>query len=790
MRRRARLTAWAALCIALFVYSARHITFTTDITNFMPDGRGTELAQISRELIHSDLARTMVLTIGADDPARAVAAAKELADALRTYPEVAWLCAGADSDLQEEVYQLYFPRRLYFVSDAPERELAARLSEDGLRSEAKALRRNLSLPISPLLKRIAPEDPLGAFPALLERMRAGEPPLATRDGVFTTRDGAFAVILLATKSSAFDTVAQAPLLAEIRSRFAATRARLGPDLVLEESGANRFALDAETKLRADASLISTLSTIGVAVLSWFFFRSVLSLGLAMIPAVVGLLIAMAAGLAIFGRLDGTTIGFGASLIGVTIDYPTHFLILRSLSTRGESPWQLARRLSGSLSMAALTTMASFAGLAITSFRGFRELGVFSGIGVAGALVATLLLLPDLLPRSRAVRPVSAGLARHLDSWIPWLRRRRTALALVPVVVLALGAVALPRLHWNDDLSQLGQPDPRLLAEETRVRERVSNFDGGRFVVALADNPESAVARNDAVHARLAKLVARGELGGMRSLHDLLWSQDLQRRNLAVLRASPDLEARLDAGFREAGFRPGSFAAFSRALDAPPEPLTLAGLRESKLEPLASTLVLELEGGSTAVITYLRDVRDPDAIRAALADLPDVHLFDQHVFLNEIATEFRTRTLLQIVIGSVCVGLILIARYRDWRRAFAAFLPSLLTAVIVLSAFALSGTQTNLLHAVSLLIVMGMGVDYGIFVVDSVDEPDEMGATLVSCLLCCLTTLLGFGALAVSSHPALRAIGITTGVGIALSLVLAPLTLLALRADATKAAPDA
>ena len=53
---------------------------------------------------------------------------------------------------------------------------------------------------------------------------------------------------------------------------------------------------------------------------------------------------------------------------------------------------------------------------------------------------------------------------------------------------------------------------------------------------------------------------------------------------------------------------------------------------------------------------------------------------------------------------------------------------------------------------------------------------------MSCLLCCLTTILGFGTLALSSHPALRAIGLTTGVGIVLSLVLAPLSLLALRAD--------
>jgi len=782
--RRARLVAWAALGVALFVYSARHITFTTDITNFMPDGKGAELARISRELVHSDLTRTMILTISAEDPARAVEATKELAAALRANPEVAWLQTGADEALQEQIYRLYFPHRLSFLSDEPERDLPARLSDAGLRAQADEIRRSLALPVAPLLKRVAPEDPLGAFRAVLQRMQAGQPALATRDGVFTTLDGEWAVILLATKSSAFDTVAQQPLLAEIQAQFAKARTRLGPDLVLEISGANRFAIDAETKVRADASMISTLSTVGVALLSWLFFRSFLSLGLAMVPAVAGILLAMALGLAIFGRLDGMTIGFGASLIGVTIDYPTHFLILRSLSPRDESPWQLARRISGSLSMAAVTTIASFAGLAVTSFPGFRELGVFSVIGVAGALATTLFLLPDMVPLTRRVPPISARLARRLDGWIPALRRHRAALALVPVAIAALGAFAIPRLTWNDDLSKLGQPDPALTAEETRVRERVSNFDGGRFVIALADDPDAAVARNDAVYARLSALEARGELEGVRSLHDLLWSQDLQRRNLTALRASADLGARVDAQFSAAGFRSGTFEPFAKTLAAPPGPLTLEELRASPLGPLASSLVLDLDE-RTAAITYLRGVRDPEVVRAALADMPDVHFFEQRTFINEIAARFRDRTLLQIAIGSACVLVVLILRYRGWRRAFAAFLPALLTAILVLSFFALSGTETNLLHAVSLLIVMGMGVDYGIFVVDSVDHPEEMGATLVSCLLCCLTTILGFGTLAISSHPALRAIGLTTGVGIALSLVLAPVTLLALRVEAVK-----
>jgi predicted exporter len=641
------------------------------------------------------------------------------------------------------------------------------------------MRESLALPMAPLLKRVIPEDPLGAFQKQSERLRSGEPPLAMRDGVFTTHDGRWAVILLATKHSAFDATAQRPLLEAIALELEGLRARYGADLVLEESGANRFAVDAEAQIRGDASWISTLSGVGVALLSLLFFRSLLSLGIVMIPGLAGLLVATALGLYLFGRLDGMTIAFGASLIGVTIDYPTHMLILWSLSDRAESPWSAARRLALSLSMAALTTIASFAGMAFTSFRGFQELGVYSTIGVAAAVVSSLLMLPDLLPRRRKLQPVSAGLARWLEPHVLALHEHRRALALVPAAVLVLGVVALPKLRWNDDLSSISKLNPVLQDEDTRVRERISNFDAGRFVLALGADPDAAAAKNEAVYARLTELIRAGKLDGVRSLHGPFLTRELQERNLALLRASPELPARVEAAFTGAGFRPGATAPFAAALAAPPPPLSLAELRASPLGELASSLVLELDG-RTAVITYLREVHDPDALRAALADLPDVYFFEQHTFLNEIYGRFRDQTLRQIGFGSAFVMLILIARYRDWRRATAAFLPSALVPIIVLSGFALAGAETNLLHAVSLLIVMGMGVDYGIFIVDSAEDGTEFGATLVSCILCCLTTVLSFGTLAISSQPPLRAIGLTTGIGITLALVLAPVSLLILK----------
>ena len=68
----------------------------------------------------------------------------------------------------------------------------------------------------------------------------------------------------------------------------------------------------------------------------------------------------------------------------------------------------------------------------------------------------------------------------------------------------------------------------------------------------------------------------------------------------------------------------------------------------------------------------------------------------------------------------------------------------------------------------------------------------MGATMSSIVLAALSTALAFGLLGMSSNPALRAIGLTTGLGVAMSVVFAPCLHLLIgrssprhRADATQ-----
>jgi predicted exporter len=779
VRRLALAGALLLAAAAMVAYVAPRLDFGTDIASFLPDTGGDESVLLSRLLRDTELSRTMILSVGAPDEASAVAAGRALDEALRGHPALAWLRSGPDPELPRQVFELYFPRRLLFLSEAPEREIPLLLSDDGLRERARQLRRDLASPAGTLLAEVAPADPLGAFRSLLERLRGAQSTLRVEQGQFLAADGRHAILFLATRESGFDTAAQRPLLRDIAAAFEKVDAAHGGSLVLEQSGLARYVVAGEARAQGDAFWIASLSFLGVGAILLASLRSAASLALTLLPGVFGILITTTIGLLYYGQLDGLTLAFGTTLLGLTIDYPIHLLNHHAMSPLHESARAVARRIAPSLGLAAGTTAASYAGLAATSLPGFRQIAFFSVVGVAATFAFTLLVLPAFLSDARRLPKTSRRAAAAFAGAVLGLEPRRRLLALLAVALFVGSMAALPSLEWQDELSALSAPDPAIVAEDQRVRGRVSPFDGSRFAVAIGETPEQAVERNDRVYEALSASVERGELAGLRSLHDLLWSVDLQERNWRAVAATPDLAGRVERAFAAEGFRPEALRPFRESLAAgAPAPLRLGELRASELGGLAGPMILDL-GERTGVVTLLRGLEDPGALSQALSEIPGVRLFDQTSFITGVYREFRDATVRQMLLGSGLVLGVLFLRYWSLRLALAAFLPSTLVALGMLASFALLGVRPNLLHAMSLVLVTGQGSDYGIFVVDSADRARDFRATMLSLVVSCFTTICAYGTLAFSEEPALRAIGLVTGVGILLCLLLSPLTFLLL-----------
>jgi len=125
-------------------------------------------------------------------------------------------------------------------------------------------------------------------------------------------------------------------------------------------------------------------------------------------------------------------------------------------------------------------------------------------------------------------------------------------------------------------------------------------------------------------------------------------------------------------------------------------------------------------------------------------------------------------------GSALAGVALLNAilFRNPRRTLLALLPIGMGVTAVLAVMYYSGQALNLFHIVSLPLIIGLGADYGIFMVCR-PEQSAKHQTARAVLFSGLTTLCGFGVLVLARHPALHSIGMTvlTGVGAAMITAL-------------------
>lgn len=725
------------LITVLGLICALRFEMAADIRHFLPAGEDVRLARVSRLLADSDQARTLVLAVGGDNLAHSVRLGRELQARLSEDAEVETVVGGLDGRRAAALRAGLFAHRHGLVD--------LDLSAEGLAAAATALKARLMLPQDAASREQVRLDPLGAWTAFLQQLRAGEGRgLGLEDGRFVSRDGEHAVLLVRTRHSAFEFDHQAPFLARLEAT----------GVPVERAGAHPFAVHAEASIRSSVHRIAIFSALGVIVLFLAAFRSPRSLLLVFMPAGVGVLAGLATILLVSGRVHGLTLAFGASLVGVCVDYPVHLLGHQRIA--GGTPRQALRSVLPGLLLGAGTTVAGFAGLMATDFPGIREIALFAGAGVSASLLATVLLVPPLA--ASRPPPASPALVAGLDRGLALLRRRSVGGALV-LIAVALVAFGGPRLAWQDSVSALSALDPDLQAEEERVRAGVSQWDAGRLVVSFGEDLASALDAADAVAEALQAAVDSGSLVAWSGPSRLLPGPSTQTaRHAAVERA----EGAVLAALSTTGLRGEAFADFSRI----PATLDRAALKEHGLDELFAPFVVELPSG-LALLHYVEGADEAPALPEGAV------FFDQGAFLDGIYAQYRRRTAALLGLGLLLVFGLLLLRYRRVGPAAAAFLPALLAGAATLSLLALFGVRPNLLHLAACLLVLSIGVDYGVFLVEQRHDRAGLRAALPSVAVAAGTTALSFGTLALSSQPALRAIGAVAGIGVLAALLLAP-----------------
>ncbi|HET8791499.1 MAG TPA: MMPL family transporter, partial [Modicisalibacter sp.] len=215
-----------------------------------------------------------------------------------------------------------------------------------------------------------------------------------------------------------------------------------PDASLLRSGLIFHAAAGAEQAKREVSTIGLGALIGLVIILLVVFRSPRVLMQMLLPLGCGLLLALPLTLALFGQLHVLTLAFGASLIGIAIDYALHLQCKRAVAG---SVFRLRPLLPG-LALALVSSLLAYLAQALTPLPGLRQMAIFAALGLLGAWLTVVLWLPRL---ASPAHPATARIAERL--WRISMPRRRMTPAGALIGAGLLAALAAWQLTVNDSL---------------------------------------------------------------------------------------------------------------------------------------------------------------------------------------------------------------------------------------------------------------------------------------------------------------------------------------------------
>jgi predicted exporter len=750
----------AMLAGAVIVWNSR---FSADMSFFLPGNPTAEQQVLVNQLKEGVVSRLLMLAIDGGTPAQRAALSRHLRSELAKTEDFVSVQNG-EAGSQDADRSFLFQHR-YLLSSAVTPE---RFSVTGLQSAIANSVDLLASPAGMMLKPLLPRDPTGELFTLLSQLNAGAQP-NSRDGVWASRDGERAMLLIQTRALGSDTDRQEAAINAIRNQFDASAKALNlVDASLQLSGPGLFAVNSRATIKDEVTRLSLISTLAIVALLFFVYRSFRLLSLGLLPVVSGALAGVVAVSLVYGTVFGITVGFGSALIGEAVDYSIYYFV--QSGKNGLDDWRT--RFWPTIRLGVLTSICGFGALLFSGFPGLAQLGLYALSGVLTAAVVTRFVLPQLTGGDLGMRDLSP-LGLTLQKVITALRHLRWP----SLIVAALAASVLFTQRdtlWNPELSALSPVSQKDQAIDMALRADIGAPDSRYLVVINAVSREAALQAAETTGVRLDTLVAAGQIGGYDSPARFLPSQSAQAARRASLPTAETLNRNLNTALTDSPLADKKLLQFVSEVETSrtlPE-ISRDTLNGTSLALAVDSLLLNHAGGWSVLLPLRpgeRDI-DPSAIRHALNG-SDALFIDMKAEFDKLYNDYLNEAMLLSLAGVLAIVALLAVTLRSARRLAAVLLPLMLAVLIVIASLHLLGERLHLLHLIGMLLIVAVGSNYALFFDGASKDHQLDPETLSSMLIANLTTAIGFGTLALSEVPILHAVGITVGPGAILALLL-------------------
>src|SRR5438128_1924075 len=391
--------------------------------------------------------------------------------------------------------EVILPRALLFLTPAELNEVAAKLSDEGIRESVARNRALLQTPQEFALKQLVQYDPFNLAPIFIRKFQSagGGFNIDASGGYYVSADHSMLLMLMKPNHPAQDVPFAKQLLAEgaaieqeaVRN-FRKDAPRDLPMPTIEHTGGYEIAVGDADLIRQDIIANVLGSFFGVLALFLYAFRRAASVVYAGSPVALGLALTFGIAGLVYGQLSQASAGFAALLAGLGIDFIT-VLYGRYVDERNrgtdlpDAIRTISRTTMPGVFVAAITTAGTFYAFLATDFRGMTQLGFLTGVGILLFLICVMFLLPALIVFSERHegrrRPKlylhSFGSGRLIDVSVA----RPVTIIAIWVGFIVICAALATQVHFSDNIQDLRAKGNPGVVNQTKITEKFGqSFD--------------------------------------------------------------------------------------------------------------------------------------------------------------------------------------------------------------------------------------------------------------------------------------------------------------------------
>jgi len=769
--------AWLFLILLFAVYDTRSLFFENkvqfDLMSLLPKSKTETLKTLNNLMDEANIAGHVLILVGHKDATVSQNSFRQMRNEINKVSLP--LKEQTSTSFVNEYKQLFkelYPYRTGLLSEN-DRQLLLENKGNVLTKKALA---DIMLPFGSLGPTQLKSDPFSLYPHFISSLQPSTVLQHNDKGeTFFQSEGKTWFLFKAMMTEpAFSIKTQEEMTAKLDPIFAEMLKTNGLEIL--KTGAIFYASAASKQANNEVSFMGFASMFAIFIILLFTFNTVRPLLFAIAVISSGLIAGLATCLFIFGTVHILALVFGSSLVGVTVDYSLHYYCASFKHDKSISSHRLSvlKSLMPALFLGVLSSVIGYSLLIVPPFPGVQQLAVLASVGLFSSFLTVCLWGPYVVKlNSGNVPPIAKKIQEFLTRTANYGRYKSLKIIL-SIGLFSLFLIGVSVLTFEDDVRSFQSLDRSLKEQEARISSMIKLDTAPKFLIIKKPTLEEVLQVDEKISADLEKARKNGELTNYHNLSKLIPSQKRQVENRQLVeenlykiegeRLAKTLGFEHGLGIENINFQTALF--------------TLNEAHFNLLPSLWRELIQVHGDRSVTSRILLYGIKNAQVFSDIGSKYEGVTYIDPPLEYSLLFASYR-QIMLWILLAVYSGIALFLFLWKGLQKTIIILSPVGLSVLATIGIVGLTGSSFNLFHAMGLLLVLSIGIDYAFFLYwrkaldDSVKEGNLL---LLANGLAALTTILSFGLLAFSKTSAIHSFGLTVFIGITLNFCVTTLYL--------------